>query len=393
MGWVERRGKRWRGRVRVGTETLSTEPTSTKAQAAALLRQLEVELDTGTWIDPRGGDGSFRGWAEAWQRTRGVLEKSTQRADEGRLRMHLMPAFGDMALTDITPLVVRQFVSTLTEQRAARTVRHCHALLHTILEAAVEEGLLRKNPCTGTRLPRAARSEQVCLTEQEIGRLLAAFGDGMPRALATTLAGTGMRWGEAVGLRVRRVDLLKRELHVRQTLTEVDGQLRWKDYPKTKRSYRSISLPAAVVDELVPLVVGRHGDDLVFRTDDCTGGCLWCRRAVEDGRDVRLVHGVRNRNFRARHWDKARDAAGITSRPTPHDLRHSHVAILLAGGAPLTAVQHRLGHESIQITSDIYGYLLPRVDEHVIGVLDGLFGPGANALPPDVGAGPAPTPM
>jgi integrase len=257
-------------------------------------------------------------------------------------------------------LRVKQFVSELTSRRSAKTVQHCATLLSSIMSAAVDECLLRKNPCTGVRMPRAARQDQVCLTEQELERLLAAFTPGMPPALATTLAGTGMRWGEAVALQVRRVDLLRREVHVRRTLTGVDGRLAWKDQPKTRRSYRTVSLPQAVVDALVPMVAGRHGDDLVFRTDlECEGTCAWCRTARAEGRDVRLVHAVRNRNFRVRHWDRARDAAGITSWPTPHDLRHTHVALLLAGGTPLTAVQHRLGHEGIQVTSDIYGYLLP----------------------------------
>ena len=382
-GWIEERGKapriRYRGRIRVAGETLSTEACATKTEAKRLLRQLEHELDAGTWLDPSGAAVTFGEWAEAWIQTRGVLATSTQRADEGRLRTHLLPTFGDTALGDITPVRVGTFVSELSTRRAAKTVQHCHTLMHTIMGAAVGEGLIRKNPCTGTRLPKVARREHVMLTEQELVRLIGAFDDGWPRALVNLLAGTGMRWGEAAGLRVRCVDVLRRELVVRQTLTEVDGHLEWKDQPKTRRSYRSLTLPASVVDDLIPLVSGRHGDDLVFRTQECEGTCAWCDRARDSGHDPRLVHAVRNRVFRARHWDRARDAAGITSRPTPHDLRHTHVAMLIADGHGLPAIQQRLGHESIQITSDVYGYLLPRVDEGLIATLDRVLGMGRGA--------------
>lgn len=53
-----------------------------------------------------------------------------------------------------------------------------------------------------------------------------------------------------------------------------------------------------------------------------------------------------------------------------HDLRHTHVAWLVAGGAPLPHIQARLGHESITTTIDTYGHLLPAGDELISGILE-----------------------
>ena len=53
-----------------------------------------------------------------------------------------------------------------------------------------------------------------------------------------------------------------------------------------------------------------------------------------------------------------------------HDLRHTHVAWLVAGGAPLPHIQARLGHESITTTIDTYGHLLPAGDELIAGIID-----------------------
>jgi integrase len=56
---------------------------------------------------------------------------------------------------------------------------------------------------------------------------------------------------------------------------------------------------------------------------------------------------------------KASEFAGIHI----HDLRHTHAAHLIAAGRPLTSIQRRLGHASITVTSDIYGGLLPEVED------------------------------
>ena len=70
-----------------------------------------------------------------------------------------------------------------------------------------------------------------------------------------------------------------------------------------------------------------------------------------------------------RRFQAACRAAGV--RPIRfHDLRHTHVAWLVAGGAPLPHIQARLGHESITTTIDTYGHLLPVGDELIADIID-----------------------
>jgi integrase len=64
---------------------------------------------------------------------------------------------------------------------------------------------------------------------------------------------------------------------------------------------------------------------------------------------------------------------GLTKSPRFHDLRHTHVAWLIAGGTPLPKIQQRLGHESIQTTIDVYGGLLADTDDQVDAVIDAAF--------------------
>jgi integrase len=75
-------------------------------------------------------------------------------------------------------------------------------------------------------------------------------------------------------------------------------------------------------------------------------------------------------------WHKAVRAAKekgllpVEKHPTPHDLRHSHAALLISHGHSLTYVQRRLGHESIQTTSDTYGHLLPEADDNAMATIE-----------------------
>jgi len=74
----------------------------------------------------------FRDWVATSAPAR-VVRLTTRNADEGRIRNHLLPAFGHLQLKDITPMGVRSFTARLAERRAPATVRHCHALLSPML--------------------------------------------------------------------------------------------------------------------------------------------------------------------------------------------------------------------------------------------------------------------
>ncbi len=76
-----------------------------------------------------------------------------------------------------------------------------------------------------------------------------------------------------------------------------------------------------------------------------------------------LGRPVRRSNFSSRIWGAATTAAGLAPAPRFHDLRHSHVALLIAENVPMKAIQVRLGHASIVLTTDRYGHLLPETDE------------------------------
>jgi integrase len=323
-----------------------------KGLADAWVVQQEASIHRGDHVDPADGRMLFSEWVAEWSPPReAVLKRSTWLAEKGRLGKHLEPYFGDMMLMQITPSEVRKWVGQL--DIAPKTIRHCHAVLSRIMADAVSEGLIAKNPCRGIPLPEVVRREMVFLTAQQLEQLYAQVGEWWS-PLVVLLALTGLRWGEATGLKVGRVDLLSGVIRVEETLNEAGGKLTWST-PKTRASRRQLRIPPRVVDALLPLVAGKSSAEPVFTTR----------------------HGnlVRNRVFRDRVWQPAVDALEWSPRPRIHDLRHTHVAHLIAAGTQLTAIQRRLGHTSITMTSDVYGHLLPSVEDAMMAAIDMSYRP------------------
>lgn len=347
MSWVEKLDS---GRVRaVYRDDEGRRRSRTfdrRAEAKAWLAAEATDRARGQWVDPRGGALPFADWAEQWFAGR-LVRPTTAASDRGRYATHLEPEFGPVPLREISPLRVRAFIAVLATRRAPATVRHVHALLSTMLSDAVDEGLLLHNPCRRTSLPRSSPPPQTFLSPEQIAALADAI-DPHYRQLVITAAGTGLRWGELTGLSPTAVDLRRARLYVDRTLVDLNGQLSFGE-PKTRGSRRVVSLSPLLVDGLAEqLTHATH--DLVFPRP---GG-----------------EPLRRSNFYYRTWRPAIQAAGLHPAPRFHDLRHSHVAMLIAAGVPVKAIQDRLGHASIVMTMDRYGHLLQTVDATVLAAVD-----------------------
>ena len=317
-----------------------------RADAKVWLAAEATDRSRGEWVDPRGSATLFSVWGERWLAAR-LVRPTTAANDRARYVNHLAPAFGEMPLRDITPLRVRTLIAELATRRAPATVRHVHALLSTILADAVEEGLLLHNPCRRINLPRASAPPQTFLSSEQIATLADAI-DPFYRQLVITAAGTGLRWGELTGLSPAAVDLLHGRLYVDRTLVDLNGQLSFGE-PKTRGSRRVVTLSRSLVDGLAEQL-GQVRGDLLFSSP--TGEPL------------------RRSNFYYRTWRPAVAAAALQPRPRFHDLRHSHVAMLIGAGVPVKAIQERLGHASIVMTMDRYGHLLQTVDATLLAAVD-----------------------
>lgn len=256
------------------------------------------------------------------------------------------------------------------ERRPAdpKSIRNRHGLLYCIVQAAVEaEPQLRTaNCCKRTNLPRIddhTEEDMTFLEKDEYLRVAQELKDPDARALADWLVGTGMRFGEATALQVRDINLTsdRPTASVQRAWKKAKkgspGGAYYLGPPKTKKARRLVGLSAVQVEMVRQLVAGRKPEDFVFRA--AMGGA-W-----------------RHANFYNRKWLPAVQAAvdkGLPKRPRIHDLRHTHVAWLIAARIPLPAIQNRLGHESIQTTVDRYGHLERTLDDDITAAVEAAMG-------------------
>jgi len=253
------------------------------------------------------------------------------------------PTLGHMRLSEIERTHVATALTKVTG--SDKTVKNKWAVLTHMLKMAAQDGKIPKSPTIGVKPPRRTEhetEEHRYLTHGEFKAILAATPDTW-RPLIMMLAGSGMRWGELAALTVGDIDPETETVRVTKAEKQ-DPENPTRTIvgpPKSRKGRRTIALPAEVVEAVEPLRKGRKRTDRLFLAP--RGGPL------------------RHRTFYVRVWlGQILPASGIREPfPRLHDLRHSHVAWLIAAGTPLPVIQARLGHEKITTTIDTYGHLLP----------------------------------
>jgi integrase len=164
----------------------------------------------------------------------------------GRLYLQADP-LGGREIRSIGKADIREFLAELSKTKNAATVERVFRLLHRVLEVAVEEDQLRRNPAHGVKVPVSRRREARFLTEQEIGAIASQVPERY-RALVWTLAISGLRIGEASGFRIRNLDLKKRTIRVVESSAEVGGR---KVTGATKSGKdRTVDIPAELAEML-----------------------------------------------------------------------------------------------------------------------------------------------
>lgn len=354
MAHIRRRSRRpnrpWEVRYRAPDGRERSRSFARKIDAERFLHTVEADQLRGEWADPRLGQTPFGEWARRWQAGRLGLAPSTRVRDAATFRNHILPAFGEVPLARIDPASVREWVADLDAAGyAPATVRKAHQLFAAALEAAVEDGLIPKTPSRGVSLPRMNEATHRYLNENQVVALAEAIRPRF-RAFVLTGAYTGLRPGELFALRVDNLDLLRKTVRVAEGLTRVGGKIGF-DSPKSRAGRRTISMPPFLAEEL-----GHH----LSTYGPGEGGLVFS--APQGG-------VIRPPGFRRRYWLPAVEAS-VGHPMRPHDLRHTHVALLIAAREDPYVISQRLGHALIKTTYDIYGHLFEGRDEAAAQALE-----------------------
>ena len=301
---------------------------ATIADANRWLSAVEAEIARGSWVDPRAGVITLTEYANGWLESRPGLRPRTVELYRSLLDHHLLPTLGDRQLGKLTAPVVRHWYVSLLRSSAPRavTVAKAYRLLRAILNTAVADELIVRNPCTikGGGVERTP--ERPVATVAQVWALAGAVEPRF-RALVLTAAFAGLRFGELAALTRVRVDLGARTISVVENQVELSGGVLLIGPPKSEAGRRTLVIPDALVPELAA-----HLEAFV---------------AGDDG--ARVFTGakgapIRRHNWWAK-WTAVTEAVGVTGLRF-HDLRHTCNTLTAATGASTRELMHRMGHAS-----------------------------------------------
>jgi integrase len=342
-----------------------------KLDANRWLEDQSAAKNRGEWIGPERARATVADVWESWLPTKS-LKPSTLETYERLWVNQIEPTFGSKPLNQVTFSAISAWVSDLRRTgkagpdgsraplSASRT-RQAHRVLSMVLEHAVREQRITRNPAEHVELPKLPpKGERDYLTRAQLMQLADACaaparpgGSARPmyRTLVLVLGTTGIRWGEMAGLTPADVDPLRRVIHVRRSVTEVNGTP-VTSLPKNGKR-REVPLLEVAREGLIDLMAGRSKDEPIFASP-------------EGAR-------IRSSNFRRRAFDAARLAIGKPEL-VPHELRHTAASLAISSGASIKAVQEMLGHASAAMTLDIYGHLYADELDALRVRLDEAFG-------------------
>lgn len=332
---IEKRGGKYRVKVFHRGRYVAGRTFSRKREAEQWERRQKDALAAGTWVRPADADATVSEWVESWWRARHENKPSTTARYRSLLDRHLLPHWGRRPLTSIGRLEVQAWATTLAEDRSPSTARQALLLLRGAMQAAVDDGLLQRNPAAGVRLPGMRANDPRPLTHEQLWRLAMYLGP-RDRALVLVMGYGGLRFGEVAALRRRDVHEHGRRLWLREAVAEVSGVLHLgtlKDHEQ-----RGVVLPGTAAVEVWSWSRTRSPNQILFPS----------------GSDTYL----RNGNWRRNSLDPALRALSLPAI-TPHNLRDTAATLAINAGASVVAVARLLGHESPSTTLRHYAGWFP----------------------------------
>lgn len=360
---------RWLGVATLGYDDKGrprrkTVSATTRAGVVQKLTQLQRQLDDG--LPPPDTQMTVAQLFERWhddglrhQVARSAADNYKSIADH-----HIVPHLGRKKVVQLTPGDVDRLMSLKMDSGlSVSTVRRIRSVFLQALDQAVRWGSVNRNVARLTRGPKMSRKEGRTLSPVQARKLLAALAGHRNQALYELMLCTGLRRGEALGLRWDDVDLRAGVVLVRRQLKREGGQLVTAD-TKTARSRRAVNLPAPMVTSLKAhrarqaaerLALGEAWQDTGYLFTSSVGTPIDPRNLYREFQGICRKAGLGG-------WH-------------PHELRHSAASLMLAQGVKLQVVSEVLGHSSIRMTADVYGHILaPDREAAAVAMGEALWG-------------------
>ncbi|WP_344621243.1 site-specific integrase [Actinosynnema pretiosum] len=285
------------------------------------------------------------------------------------MRLHVYPHLGHIPMNQIVSKNIRAWVKSRESVLAPTSIHTIYSYLKSIFNTAVSDRVISVSPCTRIRLPEIERNKYWIPSPRQVAELHKAMNERY-RAAVYIAAGCGLRLCEIFGLERDDIDFERREIHVRQQIKRVRGEV-YVGPPKTKTSKRTVELPRVVERVLIEHLENFPSTPVKMRENNGKNKRV---------RSFDLVFtSARGQAVTGGHWGGPWRAARASVAGVPdnfgiHGLRHYFATLLIHCGASVKTVQAALGHASPITTLNVYAHEWPEAVDRTRNLVDSALG-------------------
>ncbi|AZM50744.1 site-specific integrase [Streptomyces sp. WAC 06738] len=388
----ERRRRRdcigsWQARYRDPSGKQCSKNFPRKKEAEDFLDDVRTRVRRRTYNDPKRGEITLAAWWDLWWPAQPKKAVTTRNRKLSNWSTHIEPKWGKWRLCDLEYMELQHWLTNGVPGHHTR--KKVLELLRGMLRDAVRDGQrIPFNPAAELELEATPKkhADELRPPTREQCALIRQHTPAYYRPMLVFLEQTGLRWGEATGLRWESIDLEAQHLKVKEVLSEDNGRLFRKPAPKSGAGFRTVPLTPEAADA-VRVMVDRWRpretaspisdpydlvpEELVFRGPQ--GGVLtrhnFRRTWVPAIQDAGLARKVVNPETKRTEW-----------WPRVHDLRHVFATWLKDLGVPEKEVQTVMGHDRGSKVTWIYQHSPEDVAAQVLALMAPGREPGVRML-------------
>ena len=360
-----RKDGRWEGRIVIGYDENGLPKTKnvlakTKGECIEKLKTLKSTITPDTPVKLKS-DMPFGEWLDHWYETycKPNARPATQRTYEGYIRLYLHPRLGSIPLNKVTTSDIQQMCTwMMTEARLDQKngdsglsdsqVINCYSLCDRVLEKAMAEKLIVRNPAKGCKLPPNRPNEMKVLSREDMQKVLIQAKEENYYELFLLEFATGLRLGELMALQWDDVNLVTGELRINKQVNLVGSKLVISE-PKTKAAVRTLILPPSVRKVLAE-----------YKT---RVNSRWLFPSPKKD-DLPIIPSAVSRRLHT-----LLEHAGC-EQVRFHDLRHTFATNALAHGMDIKTLSTILGHVSSATTLNTYSHVTDEMRQRAAVKID-----------------------
>ncbi|MED3526668.1 tyrosine-type recombinase/integrase [Bacillus thuringiensis] len=343
------------------TREKSKKGFTSKAEAKIAAEEMEKQLREGTNLSNEALKDYLLIWLNEYKKD--TVATNTFLSHQNNVEKHIIPYFKNILLKDFKPVLYQKFINSLVDNGySRRTIEIVHSTMHNAMEKAITLEKIQKNPCVGVEIKVKAKDPEVKFIESDrIADFLreAYKYDYIYGIFYKTLIETGMRKGEAAALQWNDIDLKEKTITINKSLdfrlASKNPEMMFGD-TKNYNSKRTITISEGLSSDLH--FHKKYQNQNKIALNDCYYfelNLVFCRN---DGNYL-----PKSSLFNS--FSRILKKANLPSLPI-HSLRHTHAVLQLEAGVSMKFLQERLGHGSMQITSDVYSHVSKKLDKEAM---------------------------